>query len=184
MQVTESLRAAAISGSPSHASRSRMLLQHGLAILARQRVAGSLLDLAELPADDLLGRTRSGAITEALQQVADAHIVLVATPVYRASYSGLLKTFFDLLPAGALAGKVAVLVATGGAPGHQLVLDHALRPLVASLNGLSAPAGVFAIDSQFSPEGPTAALCERLESALLQAIRLSAACAPELSPVT
>src|SRR5258708_3563913 len=105
--------AIALSGSPSRESKSRRLLAHGVGRLSAHGVAGAFVDLCELPADDLFGRTRSPAILDALARVASARLLLVGTPVYRASYSGLLKCFFDLLPQNALAGKAAILIATG-----------------------------------------------------------------------
>ena len=68
----------------------------------------------------------------------ESNILILCTPVYRASYASQLKAFFDLLPQDALLGRVVGLIATGAGPGHALVIDHALRPLVASLSGLTA----------------------------------------------
>src|SRR4051812_46373569 len=123
--------AVVISGSPSVHSRSRRLLALAARRLAGDGVRVHTVDLCELPAEDLLGRSRTPAIDEALAAVAAVQLVFVATPVYRASYSGLLKVFFDLLPPDALSGKVAIAFATGGGPAHSLVIDHALRPLLA-----------------------------------------------------
>lgn len=87
---------------------------------------GTVIDLCDLPADALLGRARAPAVDAALAAVAAARLVMVGTPVYRASFSGLLKVFFDLFPQDALAGKVAIAMATGAGPAHGLVVDHAL----------------------------------------------------------
>ncbi len=169
------LKAVAISGSPSAASKSRQLLSHAVRRLANEGVSTITIDLAELPADDLLGRTSSAPTKTALSAVEAAQVLVVATPVYRASYTGLLKVFFDLLPPNALAGKVAVAVASGGAPGHQLVLDHALRPLLQSVGALVVTTGVYATDSQFGAEGPEASLIVRLDRAVDEAIALAGA---------
>jgi NAD(P)H-dependent FMN reductase len=64
------------------------------------------------------------------------------------------------------------------------MLDHALRPLLASLGALNVPSAVFVIDAQFGPDGPTSAVLERLECALLEAVRLSGPLALALSPST
>jgi SsuE family FMN reductase len=145
-----------ISGSPSPNSRSRLLILRVLAHLAahssgnRQGIGdGQLIDLSGLSADALLGRTRNQALDEAIQQVCAADILVVGTPVYRASYAGQLKVFFDLFPQDALRGRVVGLVATGAGLAHQLVIDHGLRPLVASLGGLSAATGIYVADAQF-----------------------------------
>ena len=165
--------AVAISGSPSAQSKSRRLLARAVDRLTRDGVEARVIDLCELPADDLLGRTRTAAIEEALAAVAASRILIVGTPVYRASYSGLLKAFFDLFPQDALAGKVAVAVATGGGPAHSLVIDHALRPLLASVGALVVSTGVYGTDAQFNPDGPDAALAARVDRAVAEAHEVS-----------
>jgi FMN reductase len=161
--------AVAISGSPSATSKSRRLLARAVERLARDGVRSTTIDLCALPADDLLGRTRTTAIEDALAAVAAARILVVSTPVYRASYSGLLKVFFDLFPQDALAGKVAIPIATGGGPAHALVIDHALRPLLASVGALVVSTGVYGIDAQFNQDGPDAALAARVDRAVAEA---------------
>src|SRR3982751_6769659 len=98
--------AVAISGSPSRESKSRRLLAYALGRCGDAGVATRFIDLCELSADDLLGRTKSAAAVEALAAVGGARIVIVGTPVYRASYSGMLKVFFDLFTTDALEGKI------------------------------------------------------------------------------
>ena len=92
-----------------------------------------------------------------------------------AAYSGQLKAFFDLLPQAALAGKVAGLIATGAVAHHALAIDHALRPLVASLGGLSAAHAIYATEDTY-PSG-SATLPEPLAAAVAdlaaELIRLS-----------
>lgn len=161
--------AVAISGSPSRESKSRRLLAHGAERLSANGVGTPIVDLCVLPADDLLGRSRSPAIVRALDSVAGARVILVATPVYRASFSGLLKCFFDLLPQDALAGKTAILIATGGSPAHSLVIDYALRPLIASVGGLSVATGIYGTDAQFGANGPNVALLAGVDRAVAEA---------------
>ena len=162
------VKALAISGSPSRQSKSRRLLVHALDHLGAKGFAGTVLDLCDLPADDLLGRRSSRAMEEAMASVAESRILLVGTPVYRASYSGLLKVFFDLLPQDALSRKVALVVATGAGPAHALVIDHALRPLLASVGALVVATGVYGTDSQFLPGGPDPALLARVDRAVAE----------------
>lgn len=148
-QPTQPLQAIALSGSPSPNSRSRILLEHTLAHLATHGVVTHLLDLSELPADALLGRRRDDAIDAAIQQATGSNILILGTPVYRATYTGQLKAFLDLFPQAALRGRVVGLLATGATPLHGLAIDHGLRPLVASLSGLSAADGLYVTDTQF-----------------------------------
>jgi FMN reductase len=162
-----------LSGSPNTTSRSRALLELALASLERQGAGPSLLiDLATLPADGLLGRRRDHEVGNAIQSVLDAGVLVVSTPVYRATYSGLLKVFFDLLPQDALARKVAIPIATGGGPSHLLAVDHGLRPLLASVGALVVATGVYGTDAQFRHGVPEPALVERIERAAQEATSL------------
>jgi FMN reductase len=163
-----------LSGSPAPVSRSRALLEQALAALERQGAGPSrLIDLAQLSADGLLGRRDDRDIADALRGVLEAGILVVSTPIYRATYSGLLKVFFDLLPQDALLGKVAILIATGGGPAHLLAVDHGLRPLLASVGALVVATGVYGTDTQFRNGVPDAALLERIERAALEAAALA-----------
>ena len=163
-----------LSGSPKATSRSRALLELALAALERQAAGPSrLIDLATLPSDALLGRREDPAVAGAIQSVLDAGIVVVSTPIYRATYSGLLKVFFDLLPQDALARKVAIPIATGGGPSHLLAVDHGLRPLLASVGALVVATGVYGTDAQFRGGVPEPALVERIERATLEAASLA-----------
>jgi FMN reductase len=163
-----------LSGSPKTASRSRALLELALAALERHGAgAAQLIDLAGLAPDALLGRRDDPDVADAIQRVLHAGIVVVSTPIYRATYSGLLKVFFDLLPQDALLGKVAIPIATGGGAAHLLAVDHGLRPLLASVGALVVAAGVYGTDAQFSGGVPEPALSERIERAALEAASLA-----------
>lgn len=147
--VDKTLRVVGISGSPSANSRSRLLVDRTLQFLGEWGVQTELIDLLELPADALLARRfNDPAVDLAIKQTTQAQIVVLGTPVYRATYCGQLKAFFDLFPQEALQGSVAGLIATGAGPGHALAIDHGLRPLIASLRGLSASKGLYITDKQ------------------------------------
>src|SRR5256885_17177467 len=102
------MKAVGISGCPlATTTPCRLLLQEALRALAARQVRTELIDLTALPAEALLWRTTSAAVQEVVATVLGAQIVIVSTPVYRATFSGALKVFFDLLPQDALAGKTA-----------------------------------------------------------------------------
>ena len=162
-----------ISGSPSATSRSRLLVEHVLGLLKDRGWTTRLIDLAKLPAEPLLARSEHPQTSDALASVQEARIMVVGTPVYRATYTGLLKAFFDLMPTDFLVGKVAVLIATGAALGHLLAIDHGLRPLVASLGGLSASTSIYATIEDFVDEVPGPQLAERLARAADEAARIA-----------
>lgn len=106
------------------------------------------LAVRALPAADLLSARRGEPeIRRALAAVAEADGLVIATPVYKASYTGLLKAFLDLLPQDGLAGKTILPLATGGSLAHVLTIDYALRPVLAALGARHVTAGRFILDS-------------------------------------
>ena len=167
------LRAVGISGSPSAASKSRGLVERALERLAAAGAATELVDLAQLPAAALLGRGAAAEVTAAVGAVAAARIVVAGTPVYRATYSGLLKVFFDLLPQDGLVGKVGLPLVAGHGAAHALALDHGLRPLFASLGATVVAGGVYATSDQFTDAGPSPALLAALDLGVAEAIALA-----------
>jgi FMN reductase len=93
------------------------------------------------------------ALAAAQEAVAGADGLIVVTPVFSASYSGLFKSFFDVLDKDALAGKPVLVAATGGSARHSLVLEHALRPLFAYLRAVVVPTAVYAASEDWGAEG-------------------------------
>jgi FMN reductase len=137
----------AVSGSPSPTSRTVSAVDHALAWLTDRGHTTTQLAVRDLPAAELLAGARdTAAIREAAEAVAHADGIIVATPVYKASYTGLLKAFLDLLPENALAGKVVLPVATGGTVGHLLAIDYALRPVLTALGADHVVQGRFLLD--------------------------------------
>ncbi|KKO52518.1 NADPH-dependent FMN reductase [Paenibacillus sp. DMB20] len=144
-------RIAFIVGSPTRGSR-----LFGLTGYLEERLALSGYDIdfvsaADLPAKDLLRADfNSPAIKQAVAAVEGAEAVIIASPVYKASYSGALKTILDLLPQKGLRGKVVLPVFIGGTIAHLLAVDYALKPVVAALGGTHILGGVFAVDQWIS----------------------------------
>ena len=127
-----------------------------------------LRPLAHALADHLLTGFPSGELTAAIEKVRRADGVIAVTPVFSASYSGLFKTFFDVLELGVLDGKPVVVAATAGTARHSLVLDHALRPLFTYLHAVVVPTGVFAASEDFGAlhgETGTGELAKRVDRA-------------------
>ncbi|MCX4825387.1 NADPH-dependent FMN reductase [Streptomyces sp. NBC_01142] len=138
----------AVSGSPSVNSRTELLVEHAVERLSVTGFDTGHLKVRELPAAELLsGRSDSSALRAAAEQVAAADGLIVATPVYKASYTGLLKAFLDLLPQSGLAGKTVLPLATGGSLAHVLTIDYALRPVLTALGARHVVAGSFLLDS-------------------------------------
>jgi len=109
-----------------------------------------LRPLAHALTDQLLTGFATGDLAAAEKAVAEADAVIAVTPVFSASYSGLFKTFFDVLEPGALEGTPVLVAATAGTARHSLVLEHALRPLFSHLHAVVVPTGVFAASEDFA----------------------------------
>jgi FMN reductase len=138
-----------LGGSPSLASSSSRLLLHIGDQLALRGYRHSTLQVRELPPQALLHADfADAAIARASALVAAADAIVIATPVYKASYSGILKAFLDLLPQDGLAGKLVLPLATGGSQSHMLALDYALRPVLAALSARQVLASIYATADQ------------------------------------
>ena len=164
-----------LSGSPSARSRTELLLEYVSQRLQANGLEVSLLRVRDFPAADLLHADFSSAAVQQLQAaVASADGLVVATPVYKASFTGALKVLLDLLPERALAHKVVLPIASGGSPAHLLAVDYALKPVLAALKAQEMLPGVFAVDKQIAyPEGERPAqfddeLRERLDESVDQ----------------
>lgn len=161
-----------LSGSPSSRSRSRWLLQLAQTRLEGHASTSSVIAVRELPGAALLDAdTRAEPIRRALDHIVRADLLLVATPIYKAAYSGLLKLFLDLLPPDALRGKTVLPLVTGGSLAHFLAIDYALKPVLAALGARDILDGVYATDAQLVPHEsggfvPDDGLVERLDRAL------------------
>ncbi|NGQ96741.1 NADPH-dependent FMN reductase [Brevibacillus sp. SYP-B805] len=139
---------AIISGSPSKHSRLAGVLQLVKASLESDGWNVHWVNVRELPPEDLLhARFDSPAIEEARRGIEQAEGVIVATPVYKASYTGLLKAFLDLLPQKGLAHKRILPIAIGGTIAHLLAIDYALKPVLAALGATTIDSGVYLVDS-------------------------------------
>ena len=90
------------------------------------------------------------AVERQLAAVEQADVLVVATPVYRGSYTGLFKHFFDFIHQDALVDTPILLAATGGSERHALVIDHQLRPLFSFFQARTLPLGVYATDRDFA----------------------------------
>ena len=135
-------------------------------------------DIAHDLTNNVLTGFASPALQDRLDAITGADAVIVATPIYSASYSGLFKMLVDVLPSDSLRGVPVLLGATGGTARHSLAIDHALRPLFAYLGALVAPTAVFAASEDW---GSVAAgqLGERIERAGRAFARLVVGAAPE-----
>jgi len=115
-----------------------------------------VLELRDLAIDvtkNMLTGFPSPVLRAAIDTVTAADGLIAVTPVFTASYSGLFKSFFDVLDQKALDGKPVLIGATGGTERHSLVLDFALRPLFAYLRAQPVATAVYAASSDWASPG-------------------------------
>jgi FMN reductase len=153
---------AVVSAGLSNPSSTRLLADRlAAATVAALRARGddATVEVVELRghARDLADNLTTGFANESLQAaigtVVGADAVIAVTPVFSASYSGLFKTFFDVIDKDALIGKPVLLGATAGTARHSLVVEFALRPLFAYLRAVPVPTGVFAAAEDWAGGG-------------------------------
>jgi FMN reductase len=129
------------------------------------RVEVITLELRELAhdiTDNLLTGFPGVTLQTALDAAGSADALIAVTPVFSGTYSGLFKSFFDVLDRDALVGTPVLLAATGGSARHSLVLDYALRPLFAYLKADIVPTGVFAATADFGSDDAGRSLADRI----------------------
>jgi FMN reductase len=145
-----------IAGSPTHPSRTYGLLNYANTILQQEGFHTDTIAVRDFPAEDLVyGRYDSPNLEPIKALLNNADGVIVATPIYKAAYTGLLKAFLDLLPQKAFEGKVVLPIATGGTIAHLLAIDYALKPVLSELKARHILGGVYAVDKQLQlqPDG-------------------------------
>ncbi|MFI7210350.1 CE1759 family FMN reductase [Micromonospora maritima] len=158
-------------GQPS----STRLLADQLAAAARDELAGRGVDVdlraMELRdhAHDVVNHLLTGfppaALRQTLDAIAAADGLIAVTPVFNASYSGLFKSFFDVVDRDALAGKPVLIAATGGTARHSLALEHAVRPMFTYLRAVVLPTAVFAAPEDWAGDDGDSALRARIRRA-------------------
>lgn len=145
-----------ITGSPSHPSRTHGLAEYANAFLHQEGFHTDTISVRDFPAEVLIyGQYNSPALEQPKALLEQADGIIVATPIYKAAYTGLLKAFLDLLPQEALRGKVVLPIATGGTIAHLLAIDYALKPVLSELKARHILGGVYAVDKQLQlqPDG-------------------------------
>lgn len=148
------LRVVAVSGGLQRPSKAAALVEHlSNLIAAKVHCETQLVELGQL-APHLAGTVRRSELPDTvelgLSAVEQADVLVVATPVYRGSYTGLFKHFFDFVDQDALIDMPVLLAATGGSERHALMIDHQLRPLFSFFQARTLSLGVYATDRDFA----------------------------------
>jgi FMN reductase len=138
-----------ISGSPAEQTRLNGVLDEIVKQAKKENLNPEIIQIRELPSEDLIqAKFDSEEIIKANKKVEDSSIIIILTPVYKASFTGVLKTYLDLLPQNCLEGKTILPVAIGGTYGHLLMIDYSLKPVLSALGATHILKGVFVLDSQ------------------------------------
>ncbi|HSD36057.1 MAG TPA: FMN reductase [Rhodocyclaceae bacterium] len=170
-------RVVALVGSTSERSRTQSLAETIASSLGEKvSVEVETLRLRELVPDigvaisrDTLGPSAA----RALQAIESAHLLIVASPVYKGAYPGMFKHLIDFIPPDALVGRPVLLAATGGSDRHALVVDSTLRPLFAFFRAHTVPSAVYASEQDFEDYAVRSLpLRDRIEEATSQAAAL------------
>jgi FMN reductase len=130
-----------------------------------------LRDLAHDIANHLLTGFPPAALKEALDTVEAADALVAVTPIFTAGYSGLFKSFFDVVDKDALVDKPVIIAATAGTARHSLVLEHAMRPLFAYLRAAAVPTAVFAAGDDWGSDSADGTLRSRIDRAAAEMAR-------------
>jgi len=162
----------AISGSPSGASKTALVADFVVKQLSTHEIDARHLMLRQLPCEPLMrANSADGQIAEAMRMVERADGIVLLTPTFKASYSGLLKAFLDLLPQYALDQKAVLPLATGGTLAHVLALDYGLRPVLQSMGARHIVQSYFLLESNLAVADGGLSIDNRAETSLLTAIR-------------
>ncbi|MBM7572692.1 NADPH-dependent FMN reductase [Aquibacillus albus] len=138
-----------ISGCPSNSSRLYGVIDQVIEKLEQREMDVDHIEVFNLPADDLIhAKFDSDEIKASNSLVQQADAVVIATPVYKASFSGILKSYLDLLPQKGLENKNIFLIVMGGTIAHLLSIEYALKPVLSVLGATHIEKEVFIQDSQ------------------------------------
>ena len=181
--MSYTLNVVAVSGSLHSPSKTTALVRAILDALERElSINVHLIELSRVGREfsGALRRDELSAAAEAdLRRIEGADLLIVASPVYRASFTGLFKHVFDFVEQYSLVDKPVLLAATGGSDRHALILEHQFRPLFSFFQALTLPLGVYAKDSDFTDYRVTnAELSDRIDQAIRRGLPLVRASLP------
>ncbi|MBC2931456.1 NADPH-dependent FMN reductase [Nocardioides sp. zg-1228] len=138
-----SARVAVVVGNPTPRSRT-----HASALAVADRLGGAdlVVDLADHASE--IFDPAAGRVADLVEAVAGSLVVVVASPTYKATYTGLLKAFLDRFPHQGLSGVTAIPLMLGASPAHSLATEHSLRPLLVELGASVPTRGLYVLDSE------------------------------------
>ncbi len=143
------VKAVLINGNHTKQSRLSGIHQYIVEYLSKAQIQVHSIFVHDLPANDLISANfASEKIKYENIQIADADYVIVLTPIFKATYSGILKTYLDLLPQKVLVGKKIIPIAVGGSLAHLLAIEYTLKPVLSVLGATEILNSVYIVDKQ------------------------------------
>ena len=143
----------AVLGSPFPGSSSEKIANLFIDKLPKQHWDTTLVDLSRISSEALLMRNKDKALNDSIEWVIDSDVIIAATPTYRATYTGLIKTFFDQFPENSLSGKLVLPIQTGGSAEHALSVEHGLIPMVRTLGADVATKSIYSWRDHWNDDG-------------------------------
>ena len=141
-----------ISGSPSTTSRTDLVLRFVESSLHKKGFSVDYISVPNLPPEDLVyARFESPAIKKVVELIENADGIIIGSPVYKASFTGVLKSLLDLLPEDAFRDKPVLPFMVGGSSAHLLAIEFSLKPIINNLKGISTQ-GIYFVDSLIDKE--------------------------------
>jgi FMN reductase len=167
-----------ISGNLTRPSKTRLFIEHIAGEVARNvGAASAVYDIEDLGPSFARARRVSDldpAARSIVEQLSQAAVLVVGSPTFKGSYTGLFKHFFDLLDPNSLKGKPVILAATGGGERHSLIVEHQLRPLFGFFEALTIPTAIYASDRDFADGALVSeAIRARAQQAVAEACRVA-----------
>lgn len=176
LNTVKPLNIVAVSGGLNHPSKTEALVEEIIRELGQATPINvhfiKFSEIGQLLGGAIYRHQLPQRVQDDLAAVEAADALIVGTPVYRASFTGLFKHFFDFVEQTALVDVPVLLAASGGSDRHALVLEHQLRPLFSFFQAQTLPIGVYATDRDFTPEYTiqSAALRDRITLAVARAL--------------
>ncbi|MBN3860448.1 NADPH-dependent FMN reductase [Neisseriaceae bacterium PsAf] len=166
------MQVVSIIGSPNEISRSAKIIEYSNKILSKNSIVNHTYSIRDFPADDIFyANYNNENINQFFTDVSQSQGVVIATPIYKSSLSGVLKSLLDLLPQDAFKNKTILPFANAGSVAHLLALDYSLKPILSSMKASEIISGVIAQDKEIQYDNPNYfddSLKKRIDESLRQ----------------
>jgi len=164
----------AVLGSPFQGSSSEKIVNIFIDRLPKERWDTTLVDLSKISSEALLLRSKDKVLNDSIERVLDSDVIIAATPTYRATYTGLIKTFFDQFPENSLSGKLVLPIQTGGSAEHALSVEHGLTLMVRTLGAIVANKSIYSWGEHWNEDGnPSQNLKEMIDKSVNELMNTS-----------